>query len=47
MINVCDSSLSAGGLQSFEIYCVDNIEIKKRLLKHQWIKSLLHTHHYF
>jgi hypothetical protein len=33
MIDVCDSSLSAGGLQSFEIYCVDNLEIKKQIVK--------------
>lgn len=33
MIDVCDSSPSAGGLQSFEIYCVDNLEIKKQIVK--------------
>jgi len=33
IIDVCDSSPSAGGLQSFEIYCIDNLEIKKQIVK--------------
>jgi len=33
IIKVCDLSPSAGGLQSFEIYYVDNIEIKKQIVK--------------
>ncbi len=33
IIDVCDSSPSAGGLQSFEIYCVGNPEIKKQIVR--------------
>jgi len=33
IIEVCDLAPSAGGLQSFEIYYVDNIEIKKQIVK--------------
>lgn len=33
IIDVCDSSPSAGGLQSFEIYHIDNQDIKKQIVK--------------
>ncbi len=33
IINACDSSPSAGGLQSFEIYYIDNLEIKNQIVK--------------
>jgi nitroreductase len=33
IIDVCDSCPSAGGLQSFEIYYIDNPEIKNQIVK--------------
>ena len=33
IIDVCDSSPSGGGLQSFEIYSIDNLEIKNQIVK--------------
>jgi FMN reductase [NAD(P)H] len=33
IIDSCDSSSSAGGLQSFEIYHIDNQEIKNKIVK--------------
>lgn len=33
IIDICDSCPSAGGLQSFEIYRVDNQDIKKQIVK--------------
>jgi nitroreductase len=33
IIDICDSSPSAGGLQSFEIYYIDNLEIKNQIVK--------------
>jgi hypothetical protein len=33
IIDVCYSSPSGGGLQSFEIYSIDNLEIKNQIVK--------------
>ena len=33
IIEICDMSPSAGGLQSFEIYQVDDLEMKKQIVK--------------
>lgn len=33
IIDVCDSSPSGGGLQSFEIYPIENLEIKNKIVK--------------
>jgi nitroreductase len=32
ILDICDSSPSAGGLQSFEIYRVDNRDIKNQIV---------------